>query len=90
MQTSNRKLKAPIAHAEVLTPQLIDQIGQNIKGKTRSLEIYVTQLREVAQLPPLRTLYSMSAEDIADKNRLINDVLGKGQSWVSMMPCSPT
>ncbi len=32
---SNRKLRALIAHAEEQTPQLVDQIGQNIRGKTR-------------------------------------------------------
>ena len=37
---SNRKLRALIAHAEEQTPQLVDQIGQNIRSKTRSLEIY--------------------------------------------------
>jgi hypothetical protein len=80
---SNRKLRALIAHAEEQTPQLVDQIGQNIRSKTRSLEIYVSQLREVAQLPPLRTLYSMSAEDIADKTRLTNDVLTNFESQLS-------
>jgi hypothetical protein len=80
---SNRKLRALIAHAVEQTPQLIDQIGQNIRSKTRSLELYVSQLREVAQRPPLRTLYGMSTEDIADKNRLINDVLTHFESQLS-------
>jgi hypothetical protein len=77
---TNDKLRTLVSHSEEQTPQLVDQISQHMMGKALSLETYVSQLIEVAQLPPLRVLYGMTAEDIADKNRLINDVLTNFES----------
>jgi hypothetical protein len=40
-----------------------------------TLETFVSQLRDVVQLPSARAMYAMTDEDIAKKNRLTNAVL---------------
>ncbi len=37
-------------------------------------ETFLSQLREVVQLPSARSTYAMTEKDIADKIRLIDDV----------------
>jgi hypothetical protein len=44
-------------------------------NKTTYLENFVQQLRDVVRLPSARDMYKMTAEEVTDKNRLINEVL---------------
>jgi hypothetical protein len=57
------------------TGGLVCQIREDMIKKTVTLETFVSQLRDVVQLPSARTIYAMTKEDIAEKNRLPNDVL---------------
>jgi hypothetical protein len=70
---SSDKLRALIAHSNEQTGQLVCQIREDMTRKTVTLENFVSQLGEVVQLPSARTIYTMTEEDIADKNRLIVD-----------------
>jgi hypothetical protein len=69
------KLRARIAHSNEQTGDLVCQIREDVIKKTVTLETFVSQLRDVVQLSSARTMYAMSEEDIAEKNRLTNDVL---------------
>jgi hypothetical protein len=69
------KLRALIAHSNEQTGQLVCQIREDMIKKTVTLQNFVSQLRDVVQLPPARTIYAMTEENIAEKNRLTNDVL---------------
>jgi hypothetical protein len=44
-------------------------------AKTTYLENFVQQLRDAVRLPSARTMYTMTTEEIIDKNRLVNDIL---------------
>jgi hypothetical protein len=69
------KLRALIAHSNEQTGDLVCQIREDMIKKTMTLETFVQQLRDVVQLPSARTIYSMTEEDIAEKNRLTDEVL---------------
>ena len=69
------KLRSLIAHANEQTPQQVVQIRENMVAKTTYLETFVQQLRDAVRLPSARTMYTMTAEEIIDKNRLVNEIL---------------
>jgi hypothetical protein len=70
------KLRSLIAHANEQTPQQVLQIRENMVAKTTYLENFVQQLRDAVRLPSARTImYTMTAEEIIDKNRLVNEIL---------------
>jgi hypothetical protein len=69
------KLRSLIAHANEQTPLQVSQIRENMAAKTTYLENFVQQLRDAVRLPPARTMYKMTAEEVTDKNQLINEIL---------------
>jgi hypothetical protein len=69
------KLGALIAHSNEQTGDLVCQIREDMFKKTVTLETFVSQLRDEVQLPSARAMYAMTDEDIAEKNRLTNEVL---------------
>jgi hypothetical protein len=64
------KLRALIAHSNEQTGDLVCQIREDMIKKTMTLETFVQQLRNVVQVPSARTIYAMTEEGIAEKNRL--------------------
>jgi hypothetical protein len=46
-----------------------------MKAKEKSFETYTTQLREVTTLHSVQTICRMTAQDVTEKNQLINSVL---------------
>jgi hypothetical protein len=69
------KLRSLIAHANEQTPLQVSQIRENMMAKTTYLENFVQQLRDAERLPSARAMYQMTAEEITDKNQLINESL---------------
>ena len=71
----NTKLRSLISHANEQTPLQVSQIRENMVAKTTYLENFVQQLRDAVRLPSARDMYKMTAEEVTDKNRLINEIL---------------
>ena len=69
------KLRSLIAHSNEQTGDQVCQIREDMIQKTMTLESFVQQLRDVVQLPSARTIFAMTEEDIAEKNRLTDEVL---------------
>jgi hypothetical protein len=69
------KLRALIAHSNEQTGDLVCQNREDMSKKTVTLETFVSQLRDAAQLLSARVIYNMTDEDIVEKNRLTNEIL---------------
>ncbi len=66
------KLRSLIAHADEQTPQQAFQIRQTMAAKTTYLENFVQQLRDAVRLPSARTMYTMTAEEIIDRQKSVS------------------
>jgi hypothetical protein len=69
------KLRALIAHSNEQTGDLVCQIREDMSNKAATLETFVSQLRDVVQLPSSRAMYATTDEDIVEKDRLTNAIL---------------
>ena len=71
----DNKLRSLIAHSVTDTVHLVEEITEDRKAKEKSLETYVSQLREVTTVPTVQTICRMTPQDVTEKNQLISKVL---------------
>ena len=68
----DNKLRSLVTHSVTDTTHLVKEITEDRKAREKLLETYTKQLSEVTTVPSIQTICRMTAQDVAEKNQLIN------------------